>query len=367
MPTFLYTSNGLYVCGSNEFGESGLGKNSNKKILSPTRLNFFNDHEIISIQMGYGHTLIQTNKGVFGFGMNGYGQLGLGDTKDRESPTRLKFFDNHEIISVKCGYDHTIIYTTDGLFGFGRNDSSQLGLGDYCERHKPTKLDFFDNYTILSIYCVGNHTFVNTHDGLYVFGDNIVGVLGLGDYKKRNIPKKLKFFDNYEIVSINGGPCHTIIETTTGIFVCGGNCSGQLGLGDTTSRNVLSKLNFFDNHKITSIECGNAHSMINTNYGLYVFGDKIFGKLGLGCGHDKTMPTKLNFFDNYQILSISCFGHQSVVFTTEGLYMFGDNRKGGLGLGDTKNRYTPTKLDFEHEIIPLGNNPKRIKSARSFV
>jgi alpha-tubulin suppressor-like RCC1 family protein len=108
---------------------------------------------------------------------------------------------DRDIISIHCGSYHTIIYKEDGIFVFGHNTSGQLGLGDDINRTVPTKLDF--NCDIISIHCGSYHTIFNTTDGIYVCGQNICGQLGLGDNIKRNVPTKLSFD---HIISIHCGP-----------------------------------------------------------------------------------------------------------------------------------------------------------------
>jgi alpha-tubulin suppressor-like RCC1 family protein len=47
---------------------------------------------------------------------------------------------------------------------------------------------------------------------------------------------------------------HTVFNTTKGIYVCGDNGYGQLGLDDNDDRTVPTKLLF--NHDVISIHCG---------------------------------------------------------------------------------------------------------------
>lgn len=440
MSHILNTDNGLYSYGSNEVGQLGLGNDSDRFVLQPTKLEFFNNHEILSVHCGGYHTIINTTDGVFGVGSSTYGQLISGDRRNLETPTKLEFFNNHEIISIHCGNHHTMIHTTDGLFVFGLNNVGQLGLSDrynWCElsecyyyKYEPRKLEFFESLIdqgfslskdleIISIQFLINSTFINTNDGLYVFGDNRFGQLGLGDYNDRNVPTKLDFFNNHEIISINGSE-HTIIHTKTGIFVFGSNLNGQLGLGDNDNRSIPIKLNNFNNHEILSIDCTCLYSMINTIGGLYVFGDSNRCRQ-LGFSRDDTLndwrtPTKLNFFDDHEIISIYCSYRCAMINTTKGLYVFDDNERcrglvssnnyydktipTKLNLGNCQilsiyrcgfldqniinttngwyffgcdsfrlmddNKYILKKLDFNHEIIPLTVN-KKIKSACSFV
>lgn len=195
----LNTPKGLYVFGNNDHGQLGLGSRYVSHINIPTKLKFFdNSFEIISVHYGGYHTIINTTKGLYVFGYNLHGQLGLGHYEDREHPTKLKF--SYEIISIHCGQFHTVINTINGLYVFGSNIYGQLGLGDHVNRLEPTKLQFESKYLeILSIYCGENYTMVNTTDGLYVFGSNYYGQLGLGDQVNQYIPTKLEF--PYEILS----------------------------------------------------------------------------------------------------------------------------------------------------------------------
>lgn len=43
------------------------------------------------------------------------GQLGHGDAEDRIYPTQLNALDDHEVVSVICGADHTIAYSESRL------------------------------------------------------------------------------------------------------------------------------------------------------------------------------------------------------------------------------------------------------------
>lgn len=65
------------------------------------------------------YVILNTIEGVFVYGHNGYGQLGLGDIINRNVPTKLNF--DYEVLSICCGSDHTIFNTTDGIFTYGRN------------------------------------------------------------------------------------------------------------------------------------------------------------------------------------------------------------------------------------------------------
>lgn len=365
MSVIFNTDDGLYSIGP-IFG-AGLGcDNAIDRVFFPNKLTFFNNHQIISFHMGDYHNVIHTNEGVFVFGYENTRQLCSLGNIDFKKPQKLTFFNNYEILSVQCGSYYTIIHTTDGLFGFGCNGCGGLGLGDTYKIQKPTKLDFFDGLFVFSVHCLYSRTFVFTNDGLYVFGANHFGQLGLNDNNDRKYPTKLDFFNDYEIISIGGSYTHTIIQTKTGIFVFGENSFGQLGLGDNNNRNTPTKLNFFDDHEIISINCVNmCYSMINTTKGLYFFGkNSTFKKFY----NHQNIPIKC--LENYQIISLyRCpYYEHYIINTTDGWYALGSLVNSVFG-SKNSNEYNLMKINFNYKVVPLINKWKKenIKSTSSFV
>jgi alpha-tubulin suppressor-like RCC1 family protein len=58
----------------------------------------------------------ETEKGVYSFGLNNRGQLGLGNTNNQTTPQLISTLNNKKIKNVVCGVEHTIIIT--GKFKF---------------------------------------------------------------------------------------------------------------------------------------------------------------------------------------------------------------------------------------------------------
>jgi alpha-tubulin suppressor-like RCC1 family protein len=58
----------------------------------------------------------ETENGVYSFGWNNYGQLGLGNTIDQTTPQLISTLKNEKIKNVVCGHQHSIIIT--GKFKF---------------------------------------------------------------------------------------------------------------------------------------------------------------------------------------------------------------------------------------------------------
>ena len=51
------------------------------------------------------------NDGIYSFGSNEYGQLGIGNNFDQPTPHKVEFFDKMKINEISCGSYHTIIST----------------------------------------------------------------------------------------------------------------------------------------------------------------------------------------------------------------------------------------------------------------
>jgi len=84
-----------------------------------------------------------TEKGnLFSWGNNCYGQLGVGDYSDRNTPTLISFDFGDSISSIATGGVHSMAFTKSGnIFVWGYNACGQLGLGDTTNQNKPHLLD----------------------------------------------------------------------------------------------------------------------------------------------------------------------------------------------------------------------------------
>lgn len=343
------TDNKLYSFGKNQYGQLGLGDTNNRYV--PTLIDFEFDGIPSYIQQGYYNTLVITNTGkVYSFGWNQHGQLGLGDTVDRHVPTLIDFqFDGTPIIG-QFG-DHYVLILTDigKVYSFGYNGYGNLGLGDTANRNIPHLIDFEFDGMPLKITQGNYHSFIAANNNkVYSFGWNNRGQLGLGDTTNRNIPTLINYQFDGNITNIQQGGNHSLILTDTGkVYTFGWNNNGQLGLGDTINRNIPILINFEFDGMPVDIQQGEIHSLVLTDKGkVYSFGDNGFGALGIGNYDDKNIPTLINFDFDGMPVDIRAGDHHSIIFTdTNKVYSFGRNDDGQLGLGDTVNRNIPTLIE----------------------
>jgi len=85
---------------------------------------------------------------VFAWGLNNWGQLGVGDRFNTCTPKRVKDLDPIDgdngkdyVVDIQGGEHHSIARTKDGLvYCWGKNDEGQCGLGDtYGDYRKQKK------------------------------------------------------------------------------------------------------------------------------------------------------------------------------------------------------------------------------------
>ena len=179
----------LWGCGYNYYGNLGLGDTTNRNIFTQITTNTDNIKEVYC---GAHHNIVLKKDGtLWGCGLNAHGQLGLEDITDRKIFTQVTTnIDN--IKEVYCGGSYTIILKNDGtLWGCGANGGGQLGLGDTTNRTTFTQITT-NTDNIKEVYCGGNHTFILKNDNtLWGTGRNDFGHLGLKDTNYRTTFTKI--------------------------------------------------------------------------------------------------------------------------------------------------------------------------------
>lgn len=288
---------------------------------------------------------------LFGTGRNDGGDLGVGDTAQRTVFTQAGLSKNW--VKSACGSYHSLAINSLGeLYTYGENANGQLGLGDTTDRNVPTKVGTATDWTKVagggrSVY---GHSFaINSSGELYACGYNHGGQLGLGDNADRNVPTRVGEASDWNTIATGWGvgdfniSAHTLAINSSGeLYAWGYNSAGQLGLGDTTNRNVPTKVGTATDW-ITAA-CGQLHSLaINSSGELYAWGDNEYNQLGLDDTTDRNTPTRVGEASNW--IDIGCTDECSAAINSLGeLYMWGRNASGELGLGDKATRGIPTKV-----------------------
>ena len=134
------------------------------------------------------------------------------------------------------------------------------------------------------------------------------------------------------------------LSSANELYSCGYNAYGELGLGDTNNRSVLTKITGISNVSDFSISKGIdlSHAIAVTTAGaVYAWGYNNYGQLGDGTNTNRTSPTLISggALSGKTIVKCYAFGLFSYLIDSNGdVYSCGYNGHGQLGLGDTTNR-----------------------------
>ena len=92
-----------------------------------------------------GTAATKTDGTLWTWGLNGNGQLGLGDVVNRSSPVQVGLLTNWR--SVSSGSNQTAATKTDGtLWTWGYNFAGQLGIGSIVSQSSPTQVVSLTNW-----------------------------------------------------------------------------------------------------------------------------------------------------------------------------------------------------------------------------
>jgi alpha-tubulin suppressor-like RCC1 family protein len=160
------TNGTLWVMGGNSNGQLGLNNTSNvdngfssNAITEPTQVG--SNTTWLKAFAGYAYSLaLKTDGTLWAWGRNTQGQLGLSDTTDRSSPVQVGALTSWATLPIKSGTTtqrHTGAIKSDGtLWMWGFNYFGQLGFGDTTQRNSPVQVGSGTGWSAL--YIGGNQT-----------------------------------------------------------------------------------------------------------------------------------------------------------------------------------------------------------------
>lgn len=224
---------------------------------------------------------------LYAWGTNEHGNLGVGDATDRSSPVPVLgglTFKDFALLAAA-----TFAWTDDGtVYAWGRNHFGQLGVGDVTPRSSPVPV--MGGLKFKKVYPGGGtgNVYGLLEDGtLYAWGYNGTGELGLGDRTSRSSPVPvvggLKFSDVYPGA---GDYCHAM--ATNGILYAWGANEFVPNLGDGTLVSKSSPVLVVGAHGFDGMTNGDVYTLDVTpgetytirlsNVGHCTFGNKSIGR-----------------------------------------------------------------------------------------
>ncbi|HOT28179.1 MAG TPA: hypothetical protein PLU72_08305 [Candidatus Ozemobacteraceae bacterium] len=143
-------------------------------------------------------------------------------------------------------------------------------------------------------------------------------------------------------IGVAAGDYHSIAvaseSNTTSLLAWGLNSSGQLGLGDTVSRDRPVPVPNCSN--VRRVVCGAYHTLALKNDGtVWAWGDNSYGQLGIGSTVSKSVPTRITSLTD--IVGIAAGSYHSLAISANGtVYSWGRGDNGRLGTGAVSGNQT---------------------------
>ena len=173
------TTGKLYATGNNNFGALGIGSSILK---STDFVQVKSNIPWIYVSAGttYHSHGIKSDGTLWGWGYNNYGQLGIGNQINSNTPMQVGNSTNW--VSVSCGSQYSIGKKSDGsLWGWGRNIEGQLGTGSSVSSSSlPVLIQTAGNNWNKFSSAASHVLFLHNDGSIYSTGVPLYGRLGTG-------------------------------------------------------------------------------------------------------------------------------------------------------------------------------------------
>ena len=230
---FLDALGHMYVMGSNEYGQLGLGPEAvPHNQYAPRRVGFA--RPISAIAARFWQTAFIADGALYVMGRNNHGQLGLGHRVSQASPHRVASPNGQGISAVAFGSSHGAFIAGGELFVFGSNYHRQLGPAAPAASEweaAPRRLPSPNGAAVEGVVLGSGLTSFCAAGAHYVVGYFGNGQAGLGAVAQTSVPMRVPSPNGYAIAVVAHGYYHSALVAGGELFTMGSNEHGQAGLG----------------------------------------------------------------------------------------------------------------------------------------
>lgn len=233
---------------------------------------------IVKISAGLNDLALDKDGAVWTWGLQQFGMLGRPELRGAVRAVKVPIpVDGGRVIDVVTNGNHCLALKSDGtIYAWGRNSSGQLGTGDTVDRDKPVLVTVPGPGRVVEIAAGRRHSLARkSSDGdrgtpgtVYSWGDNTYGELGIGQPGNRSTPQKVSGLDDVVVgISANGildPPFNAfsmarLMDGT--VWTWGSNEVGQLGIGSTIgASNIPMPVKSLSS--VTDISAGAQHALV---------------------------------------------------------------------------------------------------------
>ena len=333
--------------------------------------------------------ILYENGNLYTWGYHAHGQLGLGDTTNRNRPTLasanvVQVYATHTQMPRNEDYQRLFIKKTDGkIYGCGYNGLGALGIGTLVNSNTFVEITGA-GVNPKSVWNLGTYVgclVVQRADGAVLCaGYNGYGSLGNATNTNIQSLTVIPAWNNGDntlvLEQASGGfgyadtasnnQCLLVMwfkgATTDLIKTCGANNWGSIGNGNSTDQNTPFTVTIPGTGRITSMFANGGSPLtiriLRASGALYGWGYNGVGQLGINNFVQVTTPSLLQT-DVTELLNIGdiyqwSYRSWTMIKKTDGFYYStGRNVEGQLGNGGQLD-----KSDFSRMLYPTGTNIK---------
>jgi alpha-tubulin suppressor-like RCC1 family protein len=268
----------VYAWGENSNGQ--LGNDSNTPSYTPVQVISATIPTITTVAAGAQHSLaLASDKTVWAWGANTYGQLGTGNNDASKVPVKITSLT--DVKAIAANGDYSLALKTDGtVWAWGRNDYGQLGISPKSDNNNtPVQVGGTGFTGVKAIAAGWVHCIALKDDGtIWTWGYNGYGQLGTGNNTDKLSPTPITATG---ISEISAGFHHSIALGSGAVSVWGSNHDDNLGdgyLGVSPAPYCYTPTNIAGLNNVSAIAGGFAYSIVLKSDGtVYAWGTSTTG------------------------------------------------------------------------------------------
>lgn len=356
-PAAAAVTGNLWAWGEGFYGE--LGNGSVGTLAEPVPVSLPASLALTAVTAGASVDFALDSDGrAWGWGNNGFGQVGDGTTNDTNLPTHVAMPAGVRLTQVSSGHDHALALDSTGrAWAWGRNLSGQLGDGTTVNSSTPVQVTMPAGVSFAQVAAGGDFSLGLDGGGrVWTWGYNSDGELGDGSTSQQTTPVLAQLPPGTAITAVAGGGYHALALDSTGrVWAWGFNASGQLGDGTTTSSSTPVQVAMPSGIAVTGIAGAENHSIARASDGTaWAWGNGTFGTLGNGATDNHPTPVQVSMPSGAGFTQIgACPGayHTLAVDATGRAWGWGDDSSGELGDGGTAAQDAPVAVHMPSGVL----------------
>ncbi|KAL8568793.1 hypothetical protein ACOMHN_000076 [Nucella lapillus] len=210
------------------------------------------------------------------------GQLGHGFRAAYKAPKRVDSLLSVPIQQVSCGEDFTLCVTGQSV-GYRSVGHRSVGHEFRAAYKAPKRVDSLLSVPIQQVSCGEDFTLCVTDEGaLYGFGSNYYGCVGAGEEQEVLLPRLVEFFQDHPVEQVACGDAHVVVLTRYGdVYTWGSGEFGKLGLDSEDDFDTPQKVDLPGKHLVKEAVAGSDGTFLVCASGrLLACGSNEHNKLG---------------------------------------------------------------------------------------